>query len=367
MLNFSIKFKDTNTNARISTFETNHGLVETPFFMPVGTLGSVKSLCSEDLTSKVGASIILSNTYHLYLRPGHKLIEKFGGLHNFMNWKKPILTDSGGFQVFSLAKLRKKDDNGVEFQSHIDGSYQYFTPEKVIEIQESLNSDVMMVFDDCVEYGASKEEVVKAMQRTTKWAKQCKEFKTNNNLLFGIIQGGMDINLRKSHIEDICSIEFDGYALGGLSVGEPKEIMYEVIENVASYMPENSPRYLMGVGTPEDILFAIENGIDMFDCVLPTRNARNGTLFTSEGKITIKNSIYKDQDIPLDKNCSCYTCKNYSRAYLRHLYVSRELLAYRLNTIHNLHFYMELIKNAKFHIKKGTYKEFRKDFLKAIN
>ena len=362
MTNFKITYKDKKSNARIGLLETKHGLIETPVFMPVGTLASVKSLSPDDLYS-LKSQIILSNTYHLYLRPGYTLIKKLGGLHKFMNWNKPILTDSGGFQVFSLAKLRKKDDTGVKFQSHIDGSYHFFSPELVMEIQEALGADIMMVFDDCIEYGADKKEVLLAMERTTNWAKKCKEIKKTSNLLFGIIQGGMHLDLRKLHLEQIVNLKFNGYALGGLSVGEPKEIMYEVVENIAPLMPFNYPRYLMGVGTPEDILFAIENGIDMFDCVMPTRNARNGTLFTSKGKISIKREEYKYQELPIDETCTCYTCRNFSRAYLRHLYVSRELLSYRLNTIHNLHFYITLIENCKKHIKDGSFKDFHKRFL----
>ena len=364
MAHFKTLHKDYNSHARTGILKTKHGIIETPVFMPVGTLATVKSLCSRELSEEIKAEIILGNTYHLFLRPGHKLIEKLGGLHKFMNWHKPILTDSGGFQVFSLGKLRKKSDEGVKFQSHIDGSYHYFTPKKVMEIQQSLNSDIMMVFDDCIEHNASEKEISEAMTRTTNWAKQCKNFQTNDNLLFGIIQGATNINFRKRHLEEIVNIGFDGYAIGGLSVGEPKKDMYRIISEIAPMLPDKFPKYLMGVGTPEDILFAIEHGIDMFDCVMPTRNARNGTLFTSKGKITIKNSIFKDKDEPLDENCNCYTCKNYSKAYLRHLYVSKELLAYRLNTIHNLHFYMDVIKQAKIHIKNGTFKEFRKNFSK---
>ncbi len=364
---FQITDKDRHCNARTGILKTAHGNVETPVFMPVGTLASVKSLSPDDLTDKTNARIILGNTYHLYLRPGHKLIKKLGGLHKFMNWNHPILTDSGGFQVFSLARLRRKDEEGVEFQSHIDGSFHYFTPEKVMEIQESLNSDIMMVFDDCVEHSADNKEILAAMKRTTNWAKQCKNLKKSNNLLFGIVQGATNIGYRKQHVEEIVNIGFDGYAIGGLSVGEPKQEMYETVYEIAPVMPESHPRYLMGVGTPEDILFAIEHGVDMFDCVMPTRNARNGTLFTSNGKISIKKSEYKDKDEPLDEKCNCYTCKNFSKAYLRHLYVSRELLSYRLNTIHNLHFYTNIIETAKKHIKNNTFTEFRNSFLQQMS
>ncbi len=331
--------------------------------MPVGTYGAVKSLCPEDLENKVKTDIILSNTYHLYLRPGMEIIKKFNGLHKFINWNKIILTDSGGFQVYSLAKLLKKTDDGVEFRSHIDGSKHFFTPEKVIEIQETLNSDIMMIFDDCIEYGANEKKYINAMKRTTNWAKRCKLHRKTDNLLFGIIQGGFSEKLRKIHLDEIVEIEFDGYAIGGLSVGEPKEEMYRMISFITPNMPEDHPRYLMGVGKPEDILFAVENGVDMFDCVLPTRNARNGTLFTSMGQINIKKEEYKFKDEPLDENCNCYTCKNFSKAYLRHLFVSKELLSYRLNTIHNLTFYINLMKNIRKSIINGNFVEFKNNFL----
>ena len=360
----SFKLLKKDNLARVGILKTNHGEIKTPFFMPVGTYGSVKSVCPEDLTKKIGTKIILSNTYHLYLRPGIEVLKKFNGLHNFMNWKKIILTDSGGFQVYSLARLRRKSDEGVEFQSHIDGSKHFFTPEKVIEIQEIINSDIMMIFDDCVEYGKDEKEYLKAMKRTTKWAERCKKSKKSSNLLFGIIQGGFSEKLRIIHLEEITSIGFDGYAIGGLSVGEPKEEMYKIIDFLTPKMPENKPRYLMGVGKPEDILFAVEKGIDMFDCVLPTRNARNGTLFTSNGPINIKKEIYKKSEEPIDENCSCYTCKNFSKAYLRHLFINRELLAYRLNTIHNLFFYIELMKKIQKSIELGKFNDFKIEFLK---
>ncbi len=358
MNNFQIKERDNSSNARIGLLTTAHGVIETPVFMPVGTLATVKSLSSEDLTNYVNSDIILSNTYHLYIRPSDTLIHKLGGLHKFMNWSKPILTDSGGFQVFSLAKLTKKSDEGVEFQSHIDGSYHLFTPQKVMEIQENLNSDIMMIFDDCINHNSSEIDLKKAMQRTTNWAKICKKSKRSSNLLFGIIQGGVNISLRKQHLSEITDIGFDGYAIGGLSVGEPKEEMYKIINSIGPEMPYYYPRYLMGVGAPKDIVFAVLNGVDMFDCVLPTRNARNGTLFTSEGKINIKNQEYRDKDEPLDKECQCFTCQNYSKAYLRHLFISKEILSYRLNTIHNLFFYTSLMKKVKQHIKSGTLKTF---------
>ena len=345
-----------NKNARIGILSTSHGDVSTPVFMPVGTKGSVKSLSPEDLKD-IGIEIILGNTYHLYLRPGEDVISTFGGLHNFIKWDRPILTDSGGFQVFSLAPLRKVSEEGVEFRSHIDGQKVFFSPEKVIDFQIVLGSDILMPLDECVFYGADYHTTLTAVERTTLWAKRSKkrfEIYDTGQILFGIIQGGFFKDLRKKSTEEILDIEFMGYAIGGVSVGEPKEKMWEVVEEVVSLLPEDKPRYLMGVGSPEDIVYAISLGIDMFDCVLPTRNARNGTLFTSEGKINIKRSEYKKDKSPLDPNCSCYTCSNFSKAYLRHLYVNRELLSYRLNTIHNLWYYNSLIKRAKEEIKRGN-------------
>ncbi len=366
-MKFELLKKDKFSQARLGLLKTSHGNINTPFFMPVGTYGAVKSLCPADLKEIVKTDIILSNTYHLYLRPGMEVIKLHSGLHKFMNWDKIILTDSGGFQVYSLAKLVKKSDDGVWFQSHIDGSKHFFTPEKVIEIQEIIGSDIMMVFDDCIEYGADEKEFIQAMRRSTLWAKRCKFSKKSNNLLFGIIQGGFSNRLREQHLEEIVDIKFDGYAIGGLSVGEPKEEMYKIIEFITPKMPENYPRYLMGVGKPEDILFAVENGIDMFDCVLPTRNARNGTLFTSQGPINIKKKEYKFSNEPLDEECDCYTCKNFSKSYLRHLFVSRELLSYRLNTIHNLRFYIKLMKNIQKSIVEDNFVEFKKNFLKKYS
>jgi len=366
-MSFKIFKKEKDSEARVGILKTNHGEIKTPFFMPVGTYGTVKTLTPHDLKNEIKTNIILSNTYHLYLRPGLDVIEKFNGLHNFINWDGIILTDSGGFQVFSLAKLRKKNEDGVEFQSHIDGSKHFFTPEKVIEIQEKLNSDIMMIFDDCLEYGKSLKDYEIAAKRTTQWALRCKKAKKGKNLLFGIIQGGFDENLRENHLNEIVEIGFDGYAIGGVSVGEPKDEMYKIIKFLSPKMPQDKPRYLMGVGKPEDILFAVESGVDMFDCVLPTRNARNGTLFTTHGPINIKRREYKYSDEPIDENCNCYTCQNFSKAYLRHIFISRELLSYRLNTIHNLYFYISLMKKIQKSIEDDRFLEFKKEFLSLYN
>ncbi|GAB6161351.1 tRNA guanosine(34) transglycosylase Tgt [Desulfothermus naphthae] len=362
-MGYNFEILHTDGNARAGVLKTRHGLVNTPIFMPVGTRASVKALSSHDLYS-IGAEIILSNTYHLYLRPGDKLIKELGGLHKFMNWHRPILTDSGGFQVFSLSALREITEDGVVFRSHIDGSKHLFTPENVIKIQENLGSDIMMVLDECVPYGADYNYTKKSLELITKWANRAYlARKDSTQLLFGIIQGGFFPDLRKQSATQITEIPFDGYAIGGLSVGEPKELMFEILKTTTPLLPWNKPRYLMGVGKPVDIINAIELGIDMFDCVLPTRNARNGTLYTSTGKINIKKKEFKKDESPLDANCNCYTCKNYTKAYLRHLYTTRELLSYRLNTIHNLTFYLNLVKEARLAIKEKKFSSFKTKFL----
>jgi queuine tRNA-ribosyltransferase len=344
-------------------------LVETPVFMPVGTQGSVKSLSPHDLED-LGAEIILGNTYHLHLRPGEDLVARLGGLHRFIRWDRPILTDSGGYQVFSLSQLRQLSLDGVEFRSHIDGSRHVFTPESVISIQRALGSDIMMVLDECVSYGADHAYTRHSVQLTTDWARRSREAYppgTADNLLFGIVQGGFDPGLRTRSAREICDIPFDGYALGGLSVGEPKEVMLEILHHTAPLLPQDSPRYLMGVGTPMDILDGIRAGIDMFDCVLPTRNARNGTLYTSQGKVNIKRAQFKEDEAPLDPQCICYTCRNFSRAYLRHLYVARELLSYRLNTIHNLAFYLQLAGGARAAIEAGRFEAYRAGYARVFD
>ncbi len=347
----------TDGDARLGMLQTAHGIISTPIFMPVGTVGSVKALAPDDLRA-LHAEIILGNTYHLYLRPGDELVARRGGLHKFAGWDGAILTDSGGFQVFSLSDLRKITEEGVTFRSHIDGSKHFFTPESVIKIQRNLNSDIMMVLDECVPYGADYAYTEKSLALTTRWAKRAREaypHKTAHNLLFAITQGGFFHDLRKRSVEELCSMDFDGFALGGLSVGESKAEMLEFLYATAPLLPQDKPRYLMGVGTPLDIIHGIAAGIDMFDCVLPTRNARNGTLYTSLGKINIKRKEFAEDDGPLDPECRCYTCRTFSRAYLRHLYVSKELLAYRLNSLHNLTYYLRTIHRARAAIRQGTF------------
>lgn len=347
-------------NARAGLLRTAHGVVPTPVFMPVGTVGSVKALAPDDLLA-IGAPVILGNTYHLYLRPGDALVARRGGLHAFASWPGAILTDSGGFQVFSLSSLRKIREEGVEFRSHLDGSRHLFTPEKVLEIQRNLNSDIMMVLDECVPYGADHAYTRKSLALTTRWAARAREAYpagTAHNLLFGIVQGGFYKDLRAQSAKEICGMDFDGLAIGGLSVGEPKSQMYDMLGHTAPLLPWSKARYLMGVGTPLDIVTGIGAGVDMFDCVLPTRNARNGTLYTSLGKVNIKRRQYAEDDGPLDPCCSCYACRNFSRAYLRHLHVSRELLSFRLNSLHNLTYYLHLVREARKAIVEGRYSAF---------
>lgn len=346
-------------NARQATLWTGHGPVETPVFMAVGTKATVKAMTPEELTEN-GCQVVLGNTYHLHLRPGEKLIQKLGGLHEFMNWRGPILTDSGGFQVFSLSQLRSLTEEGVEFRSHIDGQKCFLSPETSMQIQMDLGSDIIMAFDECLKYPSTREEIKKSMDMTLRWLQRSKNAMTREqSLLFGIVQGGLELDLRKESLEQITSVDLPGYALGGLSVGEPIELMHELVKNTAHLMPENKPRYLMGVGTPLDLILCVDSGIDMFDCVMPTRVARNGTLFTWQGKISIKRAEYKEDKTALDPECNCYTCRNYSKAYLRHLFLTGEILGSRLNTIHNLHFYFQLMKKTREAIKEGRWPEFR--------
>lgn len=354
------------SGARLGNLYTPHGIIKTPVFMPVGTQATVKAIIPEELKD-IQAEIILSNTYHLYLRPGHRLIEKAGGLHRFMNWDRPILTDSGGFQVFSLGDLRKISEEGVEFRSHIDGSKHFISPEKAIEIQNALGSDIMMVFDECAPYPADHQYVKSSLERTTRWAKRCKNAhaKQDSQGLFGIIQGGMYKDLRIQSAKEITELDFPGYAIGGLSVGEPKNLMYEVLEYTAPELPKEKPRYLMGVGSPDCLIEGVIRGIDMFDCVLPTRIARNGTAMTSIGKVVIRNAKYHDDFQPLDPKCSCYTCKNYSRAYLRHLFKAQEILSARLVTYHNLFFLIQLMKDIRLAIQEDRLLDFRKSFFET--
>jgi queuine tRNA-ribosyltransferase len=362
---FNVLRKDPASGARLGKILTSHGEVNTPVFMPVATQGTLKALTTEALTS-LGVEMVLANTYHLYLKPGHAIIDKFNGLHKFMNWDAPILTDSGGFQIFSLSALRKITDDGVIFQSHIDGSRHFITPEVSIEIQEALDSDIVMCLDECTPYPAGFEAVERSLQLTVDWARRCKNRKKENQqALFGIIQGGVYPTLRERAIEEICvKIGFDGYALGGLSVGEPKDTLLNIVETSAPLLPEEKPRYLMGVGTPEDIVACVDCGIDMFDCVIPTRCARNGLLFTNHEKVVIKNARYREDASPLDATCDCYTCKNYSRAYLRHLFMAREILAMILNTIHNVRYYMHLMEQIREAIRGGRYADFKRTFMK---
>lgn len=356
------------SGARLGKFHTPHGVINTPIFMPVGTQATVKSIIPEEL-KEMNAEIILSNTYHLFLRPGHELIEKAGGLHKFMNWDRPILTDSGGFQVFSLGDLRKITEEGVEFRSHIDGSKKFLSPEKAVEVQNSLGSDIMMAFDECAPYPADREYVKNSLERTTRWLKRCNDAHKNRDkqALFGIVQGGMYKDLRELSAAQITELDLPGYAVGGLSVGEPKDLMYEVLDYTVPLLPENKPRYLMGVGTPDCLFEGVLRGIDMFDCVLPTRIARNGTAMTSQGKVVIKNAKYFDDFSPLDEECDCYTCRNYSKAYLRHLYKSGEILSARLLSYHNLYFLINLMKNIRKAIEEDRLLDYKKEFFSKYN
>ena len=371
MLEFTLLKKDTSglSHARRGRLKLNHGTIETPIFMPVGTYGSVKAMDPVEL-KEVGSQIILGNTFHLWLRPGVDVMNKFGGLHQFMGWDKPILTDSGGFQVFSLGAMRTITEEGVKFASPIDGSRQFLSPEISMQIQRALNSDIVMQFDECTPYEidgrpATAEEAAKSMRMSLRWAQRSmNEFKAgeNPNALFGIVQGGMYENLRDESLAGLEDIDFPGLAIGGLSVGEPKEDMQRILAHVGPRLPENKPHYLMGVGTPEDLVQGVANGVDMFDCVMPTRNARNGWLFTRFGDIKLKNARYKDDQLPLDETCTCYTCKNFSRAYLHHLHRSNEILGARLNTIHNLHFYLKIMQEMRDAIDQDQFHAFRLKF-----
>ena len=431
---FQITKQSRGTRARRGKITTAHGVIETPVFMPVGTVGTVKAMRTDELAD-MGAQIILGNTYHLYLRPGHELVQKMGGLHQFMNWKGPILTDSGGYQVFSLGraaqerqgasndepldtvrstKLAKVTPDGVEFLSHIDGQKHFMTPELSIQIQQALGSDIMMVFDECTPYPATLDEARKSMELSLKWEERSLKQSLvagrwavrsalgpsggsaaepslvypSNQALFAIIQGGMYPELRKECLERLMEISdsclvtsdshneplvtgykssgFSGYAVGGLSVGEPMPLMYEMAEAITSHMPENKPRYLMGVGMPQDIITCIDYGVDMFDCVIPTRNARNGMLFTPQGFIYIKQAQFAEDPNPIDESCTCYTCRNYSRAYLRHLHMAKEILSSILSTIHNLHYYLNLLQQARLAIEEDRYPEFKRDFFSRL-
>ncbi len=359
--NFSLI--STDKKARAGLLSVSHGVIATPVFMPVGTYGTVKAMTVEELVS-IGAQIVLGNTFHLMLRPGEKVIRNHGGLHDFMSWRKPILTDSGGYQVFSLGDLRKISEEGVTFRSPINGDKIFLSPERSIEVQKWLNSDIAMVFDECTPYPANEEMARISMEMSLRWAKRSKQaHEGSSNALFGIVQGGMHENLRSESAEKLRRLDFDGYAIGGLSVGEPKGDMLRIMTYTAALLPADKPRYLMGVGTPEDLLNAIGQGVDMFDCVLPTRNARNGHLYTSQGIVRIRNAEHRNSLKPLDESCACSTCQNYSRAYLHHLQRSNEILGARLNTLHNLHFYQSLMSAAREAIQEDKFEIFKKSFL----
>ncbi|RLA72712.1 MAG: tRNA guanosine(34) transglycosylase Tgt [Epsilonproteobacteria bacterium] len=356
--------------ARACTIKTTHSTIQTPVFMPVGTVGSVKALDMHDMTEILGTQIILANTYHMYLRPGDKTVANMGKLHKFTTYPNSFLTDSGGFQAFSLSDISKADENGIEFRSHIDGSKHFFTPEKVIDIQNNLGSDIMMILDDLVALPATQERIKLSIDRTTQWAKQSiKYFREKqqegigvDQSIFAIIQGGTDKAFRTKSATELCKLDFDGFAIGGLSVGEANQDMYDTVEHTLPYMPEDKPRYLMGVGTPEDLVENVERGIDMFDCVMPTRNARNGTLFTSFGRINIRGAKFKEDAEPIDPECDCYTCKRYTRSYLHHLFRAKELTFFRLASLHNLHYYLSLMKQMRKAILEDRFSEFKEKF-----
>lgn len=362
---FEILAKDDSGFARRGRMQLPHGTVETPVFMPVGTQATVKSLTPADLTDDIKASIILGNTYHLMLRPGADLIERMGGLHQFMAWERPILTDSGGFQVWSLGDLRKIEEHGVRFRSHIDGAEVFLGPKESMQIQRQLGSDIVMAFDECTPYPATYEEANESMRLSMRWAGECRQHLPVNKqqALFGIVQGGMYADLRLQSLEALSGTDFEGIAIGGLSVGEPKEEMMAILDALAPHLPEAKPRYVMGVGTPDDLIEGIDRGIDMFDCVMPTRNARNGTLFTDHGKLNIKNLCHAESEAPIMEDCECYTCQHFSRAYLRHLYMAKEILSSRLNTLHNVHYYCALMRRARTALEEGNWPEFRDRFL----
>ena len=358
-----IEISGHDDNARAGFLLTGHGSIETPVFMPVGTQGTVKAMMHKDLID-VGADMILANAYHLYLRPGDEMIKRLDGIHAFSGWKGAVLTDSGGYQIFILGVLREIKEDGVLFQSHIDGSRHFLTPEKMTKVQENIGADIAMCLDECVSYPSSYEYTDVSVDLTSRWAKRCREAKSDDDAqrLFGIIQGGFYKDLRLKSAREILEMDFDGYAIGGLSVGEPKSIMWEMVDSVIDLLPGGKPRYMMGIGMPEDLLEGVKRGIDMFDCILPTRLARNGTLFTWEGKMNLKNARYADDKKPVDEACSCYTCRTFSRAYLRHLLVSHELTSFYLNTMHNIFFYMEFMRKIRDAINKRTFQQFCNDF-----
>ncbi len=362
-MSFKLIHKDEETSARTGLLKTSRGIVPTPVFMPVGTQGTVKALPPLFL-EEMKAEMILGNAYHLYLRPGTELIKKAGGLHKFMNWHGPILTDSGGYQVFSLSLLRKITDEGVNFQSHIDGSAHFIGPKECLQIQKDLGSDICMVLDECVAYPATFEEAKAAMERTLNWAEQSKQVRMNpENKVFGIVQGSTYKDLRQECAKRLTEMVFDGYAVGGVSVGEPSELIYDIIDYTLPLLPESKPRYIMGMGTPEDILESVAHGADMFDCIIPTRYGRTGTAFTSEGKINLKNARYTEDFRPVDEQCVCYTCQNFTRAYMRHLFYANEMLGPQLLSLHNVYFYVNMMRNIRNAINSDRFSRFRSNFL----
>ncbi len=362
-IKYNLLHKDNNSNARYGTLKTNYGTFETPIFMPVGTQATVKTLSPEELYN-INSAVILSNTYHLWLRPGEDIVDKAGGLHKFMNYNGPILTDSGGFQVFSLAKKKDILEEGVYFNSHIDGKRIFLSPEKSIEIQNKLDSDIAMCFDECPPYPVTYEYMKNSVERTLRWAKRCKEaHKNDRQSMFGIVQGGEFTDLREYSCKETVKLDFDGYSIGGTSVGEGKDVMYKMIDDGIRYLPTDKPRYLMGVGEPVDIFEGVERGIDMFDCVLPTRLARHGHAFTLDGKINLRNAKYKEDFTPVDENCDCYCCKNYTKSYVRHLLVANETLGQRLLSIHNLRFLIKIMENIRESIKDDKFLEYKREFI----
>lgn len=362
-MEFNVIQTDPGSRARLGTLQTGHVNAETPVFMPVGTQATVKTLTPDDLY-EIGATIILANTYHLFLRPGEELVAAAGGVHHFMNWKRGLLTDSGGFQVFSLSGLRRITDEGAEFQSHIDGSRHFLTPEKVMDIQLALGADIAMCFDECAPYPCSYEEAEQAAKRTTLWARRCRQaHQSDTQVLFGIVQGSIFPDLRDRSAREIVAIDFPGYAIGGLSVGEDKAHMYQVISQMDGILPVEKPRYLMGVGAPEDLMEGVRRGIDMFDCVLPTRLARHGSAYTQTGRITVRNAVYARDFSPLDPGCTCSVCRNFTRAYIRHLIKAGEMLAHRLITYHNVFFLVRLMEKARDAIRQGRFMEFYSEFM----
>jgi len=373
LLKFTLKHSHINSKARAGLLETAHGSVETPVFMPVGTQATVKTLSPRDLT-EVQSQIILANTYHLYLRPGHKRISAHGGVHKFMSWDKPILTDSGGYQVYSLKELRKIDNAGVSFQSHLDGSYHRFTPESVLDVQRHLGSNIMMVLDECPPYPSTEEYAANSNDLTLKWAAEARELYAkkgsihdHDQWLFGIIQGATFESIRMHSAEKLVEMDFPGYAIGGLAVGEPREDRVRMTDITTDILPADKPRYLMGVGKPEDLLEAIELGVDMFDCVIPTRNARNGTVFTANGRLIIKSARYTDDKNPIDDQCQCYCCRNFSRSYLRHLFNANEILGLHLASLHNVYFYHWLMREARVNILNNTFTEWKTSLFSILN